>query len=180
MCTLFLQFRVFIIVQSKDQLVTQSGLTFCDSMDCSLPRLLCPRIVQAKILEWVAIPFCRRSSQPRDWICISCIAGRFFTEPQGSTSSFEIQLLLHERIEWAHTGEKTLGEEKREISEETLHHCHKGDAHMTYLLSSNSSGVIRAWLTIESSEFKERFPYNLYNKFSGGCITYLCQHLKVL
>ena len=30
-------------------------------------------------MEWVAIPFSRGSSQPRDGICVSCIADRFFT-----------------------------------------------------------------------------------------------------
>ena len=36
-------------------------------------------ILQARILEWVAIPFSRGSSQPRDRTQVSCIAGRFFT-----------------------------------------------------------------------------------------------------
>ena len=36
-------------------------------------------ILQARILEWVAIPFSSGSSQPRDGTCVSCIAGRFFT-----------------------------------------------------------------------------------------------------
>ena len=36
-------------------------------------------ILQARILEWVVFPFSRRSSQPRDQIQVSCIAGRFFT-----------------------------------------------------------------------------------------------------
>ena len=36
-------------------------------------------ILQARILEWVAVPFSSRSSQPRDWTQVSCIAGRFFT-----------------------------------------------------------------------------------------------------
>ena len=36
-------------------------------------------ILQARILEWVAIPFSRGSSQPRDWTQISHIAGRSFT-----------------------------------------------------------------------------------------------------
>ena len=40
-------------------------------------------ILQARILEWIAIPFCRGSSQPRDRTRVSCIAGRFFTaEPK--------------------------------------------------------------------------------------------------
>ena len=36
-------------------------------------------ILQARILEWVAFPFSKGSSQPRDWIQVSCIAGRFFS-----------------------------------------------------------------------------------------------------
>ena len=36
-------------------------------------------ISQAKMLEWVAFPFSRRSSWPRDWTWVSCIAGRFFS-----------------------------------------------------------------------------------------------------
>ena len=55
-------------------LVTQSCLTLCNPMDCSPPRLLCPGVLQARIL-----PSSRGSSQPRDWTRVSCIAGRFFT-----------------------------------------------------------------------------------------------------
>ena len=36
-------------------------------------------ILQARILEWVAIPFSRGSSPPRDGAWVSCLAGRFFT-----------------------------------------------------------------------------------------------------
>ena len=36
-------------------------------------------VLQARILGWVAIPFSRGSSQPRDWTQVSCIEGRFFT-----------------------------------------------------------------------------------------------------
>ena len=36
-------------------------------------------ILQARILEWVAFPFSRGSSQSRDWTQVSCIAGGFFT-----------------------------------------------------------------------------------------------------
>ena len=36
-------------------------------------------ILQARILEWVAIPLSRRSPWPRDWTQVSCIAGRFFS-----------------------------------------------------------------------------------------------------
>ena len=37
-------------------------------------------ILQARILEWVAISFSRGSSWPRNWTQVSCIAGRFFTD----------------------------------------------------------------------------------------------------
>ena len=59
--------------------VIQSCPTRCDPMDHSPPGSSVHEIVQARILEWVAIPFSRRSSLPRDWTWISCIAGGFFT-----------------------------------------------------------------------------------------------------
>ena len=53
-------------------------------MDCSLPGTSIHGISQARILEWVAMSFCRRSSWPGDWIRISCIAGGLCTtEPPG-------------------------------------------------------------------------------------------------
>ena len=58
---------------SKTQ-VTQSCQTLCDPVDYTVCGIL-----QARILEWVAFPFSRGSSQPRDWTQVSCIAGGFFT-----------------------------------------------------------------------------------------------------
>ena len=46
---------------------------------CSLPGYSVLRILQARILEWFAIPFSRGSSWLRDRTRVSCIAGRFFT-----------------------------------------------------------------------------------------------------
>ena len=54
--------------------VAQSCLTVCDAMDYTVHGIL-----QARILEWVAFLFSRRSSQPRDQTQVSCIAGGFFT-----------------------------------------------------------------------------------------------------
>ena len=48
-------------------------------MDCSPPGSSIHGILQARILEWVAFPFSRGSSQPRNQTGVSCIAGRFFT-----------------------------------------------------------------------------------------------------
>ena len=47
-------------------------------MDCSPPGSSVHGIFQARILEWVAIPFSRGSSQPKDWTWVSHIVGRFF------------------------------------------------------------------------------------------------------
>ena len=54
--------------------VTQSCPTLCDRMDYTVHGIL-----QARILEWLAFPFSRRSSQPRDQTQVSYIAGGFFT-----------------------------------------------------------------------------------------------------
>ena len=58
--------------------VAQSCPTLCDPMDCSLPGSSIRGILQARILEWVAISFSRGSSQPRDWTQVSRIRGRCF------------------------------------------------------------------------------------------------------
>ena len=47
-------------------LVSQSCLTLCDPMDCSLPGSSVHGILQARLLEWVATPFSRGSSQTSD------------------------------------------------------------------------------------------------------------------
>ena len=54
--------------------VTPSCLTLCGPMDYAAHRIL-----QARALEWVAFPFSRGSSQPRDGTQVSCIAGGCFT-----------------------------------------------------------------------------------------------------
>ena len=63
----------------KESEVAQSCLTLCNLMDCSLPGFSIHGIFQARILEWVAISFSKRSSWPRDWTQVSCIVGRCFT-----------------------------------------------------------------------------------------------------
>ena len=47
----------------------------CDPMACSLPGSFVHGISQARTLEWVAIPFSRASSQPRDQTQVYCITG---------------------------------------------------------------------------------------------------------
>ena len=71
-----MRYRVYKVCDMK---VAQLCPTLCDPMDCSPPGSSVHAILQAKILERVAIAFPRGSFPPRDWTWVSCIAGRFFT-----------------------------------------------------------------------------------------------------
>ena len=59
---------------SNEVKVAQSCPTLCNPMDCIVHGIL-----QARILEWVAFPFSRVSSQPRDRTQVSLIESGFFT-----------------------------------------------------------------------------------------------------
>ena len=65
---------VFKIPLLSEVKVIQSCPALCDPVDYTVHGIL-----QARILEWVAFPFAKESSQPRDWTQVSGIAGRFFT-----------------------------------------------------------------------------------------------------
>ena len=64
-----------LLLEEKVQVkFTQSCLTLCDPKDYTVHGIL-----QARIPEWVAFPFSRGSSQPRDQTQVSHITGGFFT-----------------------------------------------------------------------------------------------------
>ena len=77
----------------KWKLVTQSCPTLCNPKDCSLPSSSVHAVLQARILEWVAISFSSGSSQLRDWTQVSCIAGIFFTNQRET-------LYMHRKAPW--------------------------------------------------------------------------------
>ena len=78
--------------------VAQPFLTLCDHMDGSLPGSSVHGILQARVLEWVAIFFSRGSFWPRDWTRVSCLAGRPFNwlSHQGSPILVYINNILLE------------------------------------------------------------------------------------
>ena len=55
-------------------LVAQLCPTLCDPVDCSLPDFSVHEILQARILEWVAMPSSRGSSQPRNRTHVSYVS----------------------------------------------------------------------------------------------------------
>ena len=80
-------------------LVAQSCLTLCDPMDCSPPDSSVHGILQAKILEWVAMPSLRGSSQPRiEPMSPPLQADSLLSEPPGKLMNIEVgsQFLLQE------------------------------------------------------------------------------------
>ena len=62
----------------KESEIAQPCPTLCDSVDYSIPDSSVHGILQARILEWVAISFSRGSSQPRDRTLVSCMESRCF------------------------------------------------------------------------------------------------------
>ena len=74
MCLDFKNNKLFVLLFYVEVKVAQLCPTLCDPMDYTVHGIL-----QARILEWVVIPFSRGSSQPRDRTQVSCIAGGFFT-----------------------------------------------------------------------------------------------------
>ena len=75
-------------------LVAQSCSTLLDPMDYSLPGNPIHGILQARILEWVAISFSRASSQPRDLTQISRIAGKLLTVEPDQREAWSIEVMM--------------------------------------------------------------------------------------
>ena len=76
----------------------ESCLTLYNPLDCSPPGSSVYEILQARILEWVAISSSRGSSQPRDQTHVSYIAGRcFISETSGKPFMYHMTQELHSR-----------------------------------------------------------------------------------
>ena len=82
--------------------IIQSCLTLCDPMVYTVHGIL-----QARKQEWVAVPFSRGTSQPRDWTQVSRIACRLSAEPQGKPKNTGVgslsllqQIFLTQKSNW--------------------------------------------------------------------------------
>ena len=76
-------------------LVTLLCPTLCCLLECSLPGSSVHGILQASVLEWVAISFSRRSSRPRDWTRVSELqAGSLPSEPLGMLNVCKVHIFL--------------------------------------------------------------------------------------
>ena len=118
-----MQWKYSFISWKVKVLVAHSCLILCDPVDCSLPCSSVRGILKARILEWVAIPFSRGSSWPRDLNCLNfrenifnhfladseapCPAGRLYLHPHGNIpcrSQSPLVLELNDGTEWIPCG----------------------------------------------------------------------------
>ena len=76
------------VIESERESHSVVSDSFCDPMDCSLPGSSIHGILQARILEWVAIPSSRGSSQPKDPTQVSCRI-LYCLKQEGSSSNRE-------------------------------------------------------------------------------------------
>ena len=112
-------------------LVTQSHWTLCHPMDCSPPGSSVCGILQARILEWIAVLFSRESSQPWNQTQVSHIAGGFFTiwasgevilglyylsKMMWSVLYIMFHLIFKMTQQWKHLGTHFINEEKSSLS----------------------------------------------------------------
>ena len=72
-CSLWAELKEVNLPSCMHAKLLQSCPTLCDPMNCSLPGSSVHGILQARILEWVAMPYSSRSSWPRDWTRISYV-----------------------------------------------------------------------------------------------------------
>ena len=123
----------------------QSCLTLCNPMDCSPLGSSVHGILQARILEWVAMPSSKGSSRPRDrthisWI--SCTAGGFFTaEPPGKPVSGKTEGLFFLSWIWADLVEVTFRDFWAEASS-----------------SLTASAVLKLWTTHVNCPSERKVP----------------------
>ena len=88
---------------------------FCTPMDCSLPGSSVHGISQARLLDWVAISYSRRSSLlqgrssswPRDQICISCISRQILCQWVNTSSSVQLTRSVVSDSLWPHESQHT-------------------------------------------------------------------------
>ena len=121
-------------------LVAQS----CDPKDCSLPGSSVHGILQGTILEWIAIPFSRGSSQSRDRTWVSCIAGRFFTI--WATKSTVLQFLK----KWVANTQRIVFCWWPHLVKQLAYQCHR-NKHIFLLLSVQSLSHVRPYDPVDCS-----------------------------
>ena len=92
------------LLPGVEVLVTQSCPTLCDPLNCSPLGASIHGILQARILEWVAIPFSKASFWPRDWTCLPHCRQILYRLTQGTLGHkgyiMEKLLVMRKQLSW--------------------------------------------------------------------------------
>ena len=137
----------------------KSCSTLYDSLDCNPPGSSVHGVLQARILEWVTIPFSRGPSQPRDWAWLSCIAGRFFTIWANREALTPFRPLP-----------PSFREEKSSLPSLPLHPCSPSQFYVTFEHAGNFTFFFfwtACLLHWEVSSQGQRFSFNLFVTISS-------------
>ena len=135
----------------------QSCSTRCNPMDCSLPGSSVHGIFLTRILEWVAMPFSRGSSRPRDRNHISSI-GRWFLN---HWTTREVPRLLFKRMFPTQQGSKVSG-----IILMPLLTIEKTLRNKWFKFVAVSQRLVRIWWKLEAPQYI--YPQNMLHTISGG------------
>ena len=127
--------------------VTQSCPTLCDPMDP--PGFSVHGILQARILEWVAIPFSRGVSQPREWTQVSHMAGDFFIIWTTREAQDTIYKLYHMIVDFLTSFNMMIPIVVRLLSRVQLFETPWTGAHHAYLFFTISWNLLKL-MSIES------------------------------
>ena len=114
----------------------------CNPIDCSPPGFSVHGILQARILEWVAISFSRGSSQPRDRTRVSCIACGFFTNVVSALKKMRGPSLV---VQWLRIQLPGQGMWVLSLVRERRSHMPQGNyAHTSQLLNPHAAKILQA------------------------------------
>ena len=156
-------------------------------MDCSQPGSSVHGILQARILEWVAIPFSRGSSWPRDRTRVSCPAGRLFTIWATSETPFLSCGLCHSSLITCHSSSICVPAEWNQLTSPTvpavlavdfykalLIHC----LHLSSFASQESAACPPSWPQVMLSRQQTLSPFSGEALFPGFlCEAIFCNNL---
>ena len=90
------------LIAISEVFVPQSFPILCDLMDCSLPGSSVHGILETRILEWVAMPFSRGSSRPRDhtWVSWHCLLILLPSGPPRKPTALCLLIVLASDLIW--------------------------------------------------------------------------------
>ena len=155
------------------KLVSQSCLTLCSPMDCSPPGSSVHGIFQARILDWIAVPFSRGSSQSRDQTRVSYIAGSLYCwatreAPPNCVSVVDNSALRSSFIILCQTLLYHIKSTKNSLRSFSEHVNFTGVQYTIIWFYRNSENIFCKFFTLNSSKFHLPTYFGVSNSWDKG------------